>query len=94
MSEILCVLRSEATRGYESAGRERWCFGCRKRLAGKYYLMVEPPGSYYDPWWSYRCNGCQEDHRLFPGCEWEDGMAGPDQQDGPTVALAPMRRSS
>jgi hypothetical protein len=53
----------------EEREEPRWCFGCRKRLGGTWQLMAEPPPSYYDPHWSYRCDGCGRDRRFFPGRE-------------------------
>lgn len=51
---------------------ERWCFGCRKRLAGELVVHVpSDPYSYYGPHSEYRCDGCGKDRRLFPGWIWE-----------------------
>jgi hypothetical protein len=46
----------------------RWCFHCRKRLPGTHKFYADPPGSYYDPFWKYECDGCGKDRRWFPGC--------------------------
>jgi hypothetical protein len=50
-------------------GEPRWCFGCRKRLAGDWVLLDDPPErqpSYYDPVWVWRCDGCNRDRSRFP----------------------------
>lgn len=41
----------------------RWCFGCRKRLAGTWACKATVEPSYYDPYWEYACDGCGEDRR-------------------------------
>lgn len=55
----------------------RWCFGERKRQAGQWELWSENPKditdipieelSWWEPIWVYRCDGCGEDRREFPG---------------------------
>lgn len=67
--------RAQPDPGRAERGEAIWCFRCRKRLPGTYDLMIEPMGSYYDNWWRYRCDGCDESHRFFPGCEPDDGYA-------------------
>ena len=66
---LLCVPTREIGR---TRGQARWCFGCRKRLAGD-HVVVAPTDSfsYYGPHSEYRCDGCGQDRRLFPGWEWE-----------------------
>lgn len=45
----------------------RWCFGERKRLAGRWELCGDTPTqaepSWYEDIWVYRCDGCGEDRR-------------------------------
>jgi hypothetical protein len=48
----------------------RWCFKCRKRLPQTEVLLGDEFPSYYEPIWVIRCDGCGEDHVLFPGREW------------------------
>ncbi len=67
------ILRTPMIEHSRTRGEPRWCFGCRKRLAGD--LVVSVPvdeWSYYGPSLSYRCDGCGEDRRLFPGWVWEN----------------------
>jgi hypothetical protein len=47
----------------------RWCFGERKRQPGTWRLLADKEPSYYEPVWVYKCDGCGEDRRFFPGCE-------------------------
>jgi hypothetical protein len=61
--------RAEHDSSCDERVRPRWCFRCCKRSEGTHQLMREPADSYYDHWWRYRCDGCGEDHRHFPGCE-------------------------
>lgn len=54
-------------------GPERWCFGERKRRAGTWELLGTREPSHWEPFWQYRCDGCGEDRRLFPGwSEWSE----------------------
>jgi hypothetical protein len=56
----------------------RWCFGCRKRLAGTWTLrrpsfetlMATEAWGWADPVWSYACDGCGEDRRAGFGAEY------------------------
>lgn len=51
----------------------RWCFGCRRRLEGTWERCAGwpygtiPDGSvgYWEPVWSYRCDGCGRDRRVL-----------------------------
>jgi hypothetical protein len=62
MSIHLHIVPSHVERS--ERGEVRWCFGCRKHLAGTYDLHVpDDPMSYYEPHVSYRCDGCGEDRR-------------------------------
>ena len=65
------ILRVPTVEYSRHRGEPRWCFGCRKRLAGDHIMRVPfDPMSYYGPHWEYRCDGCGEDRRLFPGYDW------------------------
>lgn len=76
------ILRVPIEVRHTERGRVRWCFQCRKCLAGTYALHVPTdPMSYYEPNWSYTCDGCGEDNRLGFGWEWLDGVAGPGEED-------------
>lgn len=68
---VVHINRSAAVHHQPDDEREpvRWCFRCRAHREGTHELMREPVGSYYDHWWRYRCDGCGEDHRYFPGCD-------------------------
>jgi hypothetical protein len=63
---------------HEERWEPRWCFGCRKRLAGTLTmlapsldtLMATEAWGWADPVWMYRCDGCGEDRRLGFGMEW------------------------
>ena len=54
----------------EEREEPRWCFHERKRLGGTHRLLSEVGESYYDPWWSYACDGCGGDYRLGFGRVW------------------------
>jgi hypothetical protein len=61
---------------------ERWCFGCRRRLAGTWTcrrpsfetLMRTEAWGWAEPVWDYACDGCGEDRRAGFGMEygWAD----------------------
>jgi hypothetical protein len=41
---------------------ERWCFGERKRQTGTWELHVDTdPMSYWEPFWTFKCDGCGQD---------------------------------
>lgn len=50
---------------------ERWCFGERKRRAGKHVLQAgwahntvpDDSVGYWEPVWTYECDGCGSDRR-------------------------------
>lgn len=45
---------------------ERWCFGERRRVGGTWELRGDAPAgepSWYEPIWTYRCEGCGHDRR-------------------------------
>lgn len=72
MTVSVHILRVPTVEHSRKRGESRWCFGCRKRLAGDLVvLMPADPMSYYGPHVAYRCDGCGEDRRLFTGFEWE-----------------------
>jgi len=54
----------------------RWCFGCRRRTVYRWHLLEGPFDAdgmtWYDPQWVQRCDGCREDHSLFPGRWYAD----------------------
>jgi hypothetical protein len=47
-----------------------WCFGERRRVGGVHQLWSPVGMSYYDPHWSYTCDGCGDDRRLGFGRVW------------------------
>jgi hypothetical protein len=58
-------------RSVKIAGRRRrrfWCFTCRKRHL--HTAMMIPAHGYYEPEFWWKCDGCGEDNRLFPGMEY------------------------
>lgn len=68
----LHILRTPMVEHSRTRCKSRWCFGCRKHLAGDRIVFVPAdPYSYYGPHDEYRCDGCGKDRRLFPGWEWE-----------------------
>jgi hypothetical protein len=58
---------------------ERWCFKERRRQGGTHRLMRfraedvlsgAVGAGWAEPYWDYRCDGCNEDHRLGFGWVW------------------------
>lgn len=64
---LLCIIPGPTKVLKQEAAGERWCFGCRKRLAHTWVLLGDEGISYYDPVWVCRCSGCGEDRTRFPG---------------------------
>jgi hypothetical protein len=72
----VCGIATSVVR--EEREPERWCFGERKRRAGTSlchapsFEELERTGAWgwAEPYWTYRCDGCGQDRRLFPGSGW------------------------
>lgn len=62
------VCRVDGAEVKVSTRRHRWwCFKCRQHTLHERWRFDPVQPSYYGPHWTYKCEGCHEDHRTFPG---------------------------
>ena len=71
---IACILPGPKRALRTEREEPRWCFGERRRLPGTWTLQDYDPESphygWYEPIWTYRCDGGDHDCRLFGSGRW------------------------
>lgn len=66
---IIHILPGPDVRTPTGKFKDKWCFGCRKRLPHEWVVYSESsPMSYYGPEGFWICTGCGNDDTIFPGC--------------------------
>jgi hypothetical protein len=68
---LVCIIPGPKHEYARNHAGDRWCFGCRKRLAHDWVLLGDAPDveSYYEPIWVLKCSRCHKDMTRFPGTE-------------------------